>query len=88
MIEILASTPLVTIQDAGRFGLRRFGIGTAGAMDGLALRIANEMLGNDQRAAAIEVTGSPLRLRFHHDTAFALTGADGRARLDDTSTLR
>jgi 5-oxoprolinase (ATP-hydrolysing) subunit C len=82
MIEILAATELVTIQDTGRFGLRRFGIGSAGALDNLALKVANTLVGNDVDAAAIELLASPLRLRFTAETVFALAGADAEARLD------
>lgn len=82
MIKVLTSSPLVTVQDLGRHGQRRLGIGTAGAMDRLALTVANLMLQNDPAAAAIEVTGSPLRISFQRDTAVALTGADAEASID------
>jgi biotin-dependent carboxylase-like uncharacterized protein len=81
-IEVLASTPLVTVQDLGRPGRRALGVASAGAMDALALRVGNAMLGNAPQAAALEATLSPLRLRFRAATSFALTGADGEARLD------
>ena len=81
MIEILDSSGSATIQDAGRFGHRHVGIGANGAMDGLALKTANLMLGNSSDAAAIEVPGVPMRLRFLADTAFAVTGADCGATL-------
>lgn len=81
MIEVLASGPLVSIQDQGRSGLRRFGISSAGAMDGLALAIGNILVGNDPGAAAIEITASNFRVRFCENIAFALSGADGSASL-------
>lgn len=79
MIEILDPAGHATVQDAGRFGHRHAGIGTNGAMDGLALKTANIMLGNPLDCAAIEVQGVPMRLRFLADTAFAITGADAGA---------
>lgn len=81
MIEILSPSGHASVQDAGRFGHRHVGIGSNGAMDGLALKTANLMLGNPAEAAAIEVPGVPMRVRFLADTAFALTGADTGATL-------
>ena len=81
MIEILAPAGHATVQDAGRLGHRHVGIGPSGAMDALALASGNLMLGNAPGAAAIEVPGVPMRLRFMRDTAFALTGADPAATL-------
>lgn len=43
-----------TIQDRGRFGWQRFGVTPAGAMDPVALHIANALVGNAPGAAAIE----------------------------------
>ncbi|APW37425.1 allophanate hydrolase [Rhodoferax koreense] len=82
MIEILSSTALATVQDAGRLGSLRFGVGTAGAMDQLALTVGNLLLGNPEGAAALEIPVYPFQVRFTEDCAFALTGADGQARLD------
>ena len=82
MIEVLSSSALATVQDLGRTGSLRWGVGTSGAMDKLALAAGNLMLGNDADAAAIEVPVFPFKLRFGQDCAFALTGADCAARLD------
>jgi biotin-dependent carboxylase-like uncharacterized protein len=82
MIEVLSSAALATVQDLGRKGSLRWGVGTSGAMDNLALAAGNLMLGNDANAAAIEVPVFPFKLRFDEDCAFALTGADCAARLD------
>ena len=45
-----------TIQDAGRFGFQRYGVGPAGAMDKVALAVANMLVGNAPGEAAIEFT--------------------------------
>ncbi|SEB09020.1 biotin-dependent carboxyltransferase family protein [Variovorax sp. YR216] len=87
MIEVLSSAALATVQDAGRKGSLRWGVGTSGAMDNLALAAGNLMLGNDLNAAAIEVPVFPFKVRFDEDCAFALTGADCAARLDDTPLM-
>lgn len=81
MIEIANTGPLNTIQDLGRPGYRDIGVTASGAMDPLALTIANLLVGNDEGAAAIEVQTFPFRLRFHGATAFAVTGG-GTATLD------
>jgi len=83
MIEVLSSAALATVQDLGRTGSLRWGVGTSGAMDKLALAAGNLMLGNETNAAAIEVPVFPFKLRFGEDCAFALTGADCAARLDE-----
>lgn len=82
MIEILSSAALATVQDLGRTGSLRWGVGTSGAMDNLALAAGNLLLGNALGAAAVEVPVFPFKVRFGEDCAFALTGADCAARLD------
>ena len=82
MIEILSSAALSTVQDLGRFGHLRFGVGTAGAMDRLALQAGNLMVGNSPGAAGIEVPVLPFQVRFQCDRDFAVTGADVPADLD------
>ncbi len=87
MIELLTAGALTTIQDRGRHGCLRWGVGTAGAMDGVALAAGNILLGNDENCAAIEVQIFPFRVRFQHACAFAITGADCGARLDDQALM-
>lgn len=81
-IEVLRAGPLASVQDLGRAGLMRQGVCQAGAMDPVALRIANILLGNPETAAGIEITGTAFALRFHGACSFALTGADAMARLE------
>lgn len=83
-MEVLSTTPLATIQDLGRFGHYRDGVGRSGAMDGVALAIGNALLGNDANAAAIETPLLPFKLRFEEDLDVAVTGADCEAWLDET----
>jgi biotin-dependent carboxylase-like uncharacterized protein len=86
-IEIMATGGLATVQDLGRYGSLRYGVGVAGAMDRLALAAANLLLGNDADAAAIEIPMFPFSARFTADCAFALTGADCAARLGARALL-
>ena len=87
MMIVISGGPLATVQDLGRMGHRVLGIGTAGAMDRLALTLGNILLGNPRHAAGVELAASGFSVRFESDTWFALTGGDCRARLDDTPVL-
>jgi 5-oxoprolinase (ATP-hydrolysing) subunit C len=55
-LRVLRAGPGATIQDGGRLGLLRYGVTPAGPMDWVAFRTANFTLGNDDRAAAVEVS--------------------------------
>ncbi len=81
MIEVIKSGPFVTVQDLGRFHFRSVGVGTAGAMDPLALRTGNILLGNDDNAAGLEITASGLQVVFTRESAIAITGAHGKPTL-------
>lgn len=82
MIEILSAPALSSIQDSGRDGYLRYGVGTSGAMDRLALAAGNLLLGNAANSAAIEIQIFPFEVLFREDGVFALTGADVAAELD------
>jgi 5-oxoprolinase (ATP-hydrolysing) subunit C len=87
VIEILATGPLCSVQDTGRKGYRNLGVSVAGAMDTLALRIGNILVGNEQGAAGIEVTVFPFKARFAANARIAITGADCRASIGDRALL-
>lgn len=74
--EVMAPGLLTTVQDLGRSGQRRRGIGGAGAADRGALLAANRALGNEDGAAALECTVAGPMLRFLRPTRFAITGGD------------
>ncbi len=74
-VEILRAGMLTTLQDRGRNGCAMLGVGTAGAMDDVSLRLANALVGNAPDAAVLEITLIGPRLRFHEASAIALTGA-------------
>jgi len=73
---------LATVQDLGRPGMGRFGVSPSGAMDPLALRVANRLVGNADGAAALEITAVGPEIEFCERTRFALTGANLSAALD------
>lgn len=71
-----------TVQDLGRPGLGRWGVSPCGAMDPLALTLANLLVGNRAEAAGLEVTALGPELVFDVEATFAVTGADLSATLD------
>ncbi len=83
MIEVLEGGPLASVQDEGRADGLAFGVSRCGALDLLALRAGNALVGNPPGAAAIEVFAAPFAVRFGADTLFSLTGAHLRPTLDD-----
>jgi len=87
LIEILTVLGPTSVQDLGRLDQYRFGVGTSGAMDDIALRAGNIMLANDENAAGIEIPMMPFKLRFRQDMAFALTGAEVEAEIGGRSIL-
>jgi len=73
---------LTTVQDGGRFGHRRLGVGLAGAVDGSALAAANRAVGNREAAAALECTVVGPIVEFLAGVRFAVAGADLGAVLE------
>ncbi|WDF69852.1 biotin-dependent carboxyltransferase family protein [Sphingobacterium oryzagri] len=80
--SVLKAGMQTTIQDLGRFGFQRFGMVVGGAMDGLAWRLGNMILHNNENAAALECTTIGPSLHFEQTQLIAITGADLSARLD------
>jgi antagonist of KipI len=82
VIAVVKPGLLTTVQDAGRPGLRAFGMPVAGAMDRHAFTVANLLAGNAGNAAALELTLFGGTFRFEAPAYVALAGADMRATLD------
>lgn len=61
-LRVLYAGAGVTIQDAGRYGYLRYGVTPAGPMDWAAFSTANLALGNDDRAAVIEISVGGLKV--------------------------
>ncbi|AKQ45169.1 KipI antagonist [Rufibacter radiotolerans] len=66
---------LTTVQDLGRWGFQQEGVIVSGAMDALAHRTANLLVGNQESAATLEFTLLGPSLRFEQDHLISLTGA-------------
>jgi biotin-dependent carboxylase-like uncharacterized protein len=61
-LKILRVSPGATIQDNGRFLLRRFGVTPSGPMDWTAFKTVQRVLGNSNEAAAIEIAVGGIEL--------------------------
>ncbi|MDH2916294.1 MAG: urea carboxylase, partial [Gallionella sp.] len=82
-IDVLEPGVQSTIQDhPGRLGYWNIGVPPSGPMDALAFRLSNQLLGNAEEAAGLELTVSGPTLKFNSDTVIALTGAAMKAELD------
>jgi KipI family sensor histidine kinase inhibitor len=75
-LEVVDGGLLTTVQDLGRVGHRRWGVGGAGAVDARALAAANRIVGNPAGAAGLECTATGPALRFLAPAWFTVTGAD------------
>jgi biotin-dependent carboxylase-like uncharacterized protein len=92
-LVISAIGPASSVQDGGRYGAQRYGLTPSGALDRLALAVANCLVGNESFTAAIEI--GPFGAAFtarEGAVRLALAGAPrnadiaGRAVASDTST--
>ena len=81
-LTIVKPGALASVQDLGRYGHRQRGICPGGALDTLALALANRLAGNPDGAAGIEITLGGCELRFGAATRIALAGTDFGAQLD------
>jgi biotin-dependent carboxylase-like uncharacterized protein len=74
-ITVLEPGLLTTVQDLGRPGYRDSGVPLSGAVDAVAMRVANLLVGNPEEAAGLECTLVGPTLRFEHEMIVALVGA-------------
>jgi antagonist of KipI len=72
---------MTTVQDRGRFGYQKDGVTPGGAMDRIALTVANSLVGNDESAAALEMTIAGPSIEFLQDELIAVCGADLSAEM-------
>jgi antagonist of KipI len=82
VLRVLKPGFLSTLQDLGRHGYQRLGISPGGAMDALALRLANRLVGNPDNSVSLELTLAGTELEVLRDCEVALAGADLTAHLD------
>ena len=67
ILSVVHAGPHVTIQDAGRAGLMRFGVPASGPMDRASHLAANVAIGNTMATPGIEVSVGGLTLQCISD---------------------
>jgi antagonist of KipI len=75
-IKVIKPGLLTTVQDRGRRRFQKYGVIVGGAMDEFALRAANVLVGNDESAAALEVTMVGPTLEFQAAGVIAVCGGN------------
>jgi len=75
-LRVLRPGLLTTLQDHGRHGLQHVGLCPGGAMDPVALALANALVGNVRDEAALEITVIGPEIAFEEDTLVAVCGAE------------
>lgn len=81
-LRVVTPGLLTTVQDLGRPKFQRFGMPVSGAMDQIALRAANRLVGNPDGAAGLEITLLGPELVFDREAVIAITGGDLSPVLD------
>lgn len=76
MLIIEKSGLLTSIQDLGRYGFKKYGIITGGAMDPLSHRMANLLVQNHENEPTIEMTLYGPTIRFLENTIISLCGGN------------
>ncbi|MGI8543065.1 MAG: biotin-dependent carboxyltransferase family protein [Aridibacter sp.] len=82
-IVIEKSGILDTFQDLGRNGFRKFGVNPNGAMDKIAVRLINILLGNDENETVLEMHFPAPVIKFTESSIIALGGANFGAKVDE-----
>ncbi|MFM7832360.1 MAG: biotin-dependent carboxyltransferase family protein [Planctomycetaceae bacterium] len=75
---VLRAGTLTTVQDFGRPGYRHLGVSSSGPMDVRSYRLANLLVGNEEGAAALEMTLVGPALLWHQSVCLAFSGAEMR----------
>mgnify|MGYP000043433260 FL=1 len=81
-VNVIKPGLVTAVQDLGRPGYFHLGIPLSGAMDRLALRVANLLVGNDEGAGCLEAVFIGPELEFNSDATIAVTGGDMPLKID------
>jgi antagonist of KipI len=87
-LKVLRAGILSTVQDLGRWGYQRYGVPVNGVMDEYSHRLANILVGNDERAATIEITLVGPGFTLTRDAMLAVCGGDFEARVNGEALPR
>lgn len=75
-IKVIQPGLATYVEDSGRYGYYHLGIPPGGALDQLSFKAGNLLLGNDENAAALEVSLMGPVLEFSTKSYIAVTGAE------------
>jgi antagonist of KipI len=81
-MEVIKGGMVDTFQDAGRYGHQHLGINPSGAMDLIAMNVANALVGNELNEAVLELCFPASVLLFKKPALIALGGANFNAELN------
>jgi len=81
-LEVVKAGIADTFQDAGRYGHQHLGINPNGAMDQIAMNVANSLVGNELNEAVLELCFPASALLFKKPALIALSGANFNAELN------
>jgi antagonist of KipI len=82
-VEVIKAGIADTFQDGGRYGHLHAGINPNGAMDLIAMHVANALVGNEMNEAVLELCFPASVLLFRKPALMALSGANFHALLND-----
>ncbi len=82
-IKVLKQGIADTVQDLGRFGYQQYGINPTGAMDIVAAKVANFLVGNTANEAVIELHFPASTFQFTTNAIIALSGANFSATINN-----
>jgi len=86
-LRVIKPGMLTTVQDLGRRGYQGLGVPVSGPMDAYSHRLANQLLGNDPMAAALEITLLGPELAAQGDLTCAIAGAEIELTVDGAVML-
>ena len=85
MITVIHPGLLSSLQDAGRFGYRSFGVPWSGPMDSFSAGLAKELVQNTPEDAVLEFYQRGPSLQFEADAVIAVTGQNFELVIDGES---
>ena len=88
IFQVLATGLGAALQDQGRFGWRRFGVPSSGAMDDHAADWANRLLDNPAKAPVMELLWQGAKLAALNDVWISITGADAESNVSMWRVVR
>ena len=81
-VEVIKAGIADSFQDGGRYGYQHVGINPTGAMDLVAMKVANALVGNELNETVLELCFPASTLLFRKSAWIAFSGADFSAELN------